>query len=453
MVQGTVLLQRGEQSLPALALLRKKIARLNNGLLPRGMRVHTVYDRGDLIQLTTHTVRGVVYFGLILVTVLLLVFLGDLRISLIAALSIPLSILFAFTLSVLAQQSANLISIGAIDFGILVDVSVIELEHIHRRLRSRAVHQPVHEVIAEAMAEASRPVFFSVGVILVAFIPLFTMTGVPGKIFAPMSITYGYALVGGCLFALFLAPVLASYGAEAARAKGGGETRPVRWLRYHYERLLPVLLENRGKALAAAGLLLVGTLVVLPFIGGEFMPKLEEGNLWIRATLPQDVSFETASRLADQIRQAIRTFPEVTHVVSQTGRPDDGTDVTTFNNIEFNVLLKPAGQWRRGFSKPKLIDQMSGGLAKFPGIVFNFSQNIQDNVEEAMSGVKGENSLKLFGDDIDVLVSKAGEIRDLVGMVPGVTDLAVLQETGQPQLLVSVDRVASARYGLMASDV
>jgi cobalt-zinc-cadmium resistance protein CzcA len=452
-VQGIVLLQRGQQSLPALKALRAKIARLNNGLLPHGMRVETIYDRTDLIHLTTRTVREVVLLGLVLVTALLLVFLGDLRISFIAALSIPLSLLFAFMMMVLTGQSANLISVGAIDFGILVDAAVIDLEHIHRRLRSRATHEPVFEVIAEAMAEASRPVFFSVGVILVAFIPLFTMTGVPGRIFSPMSITYGYALVGGRMFALFFGPVLASFGAERARAKGGGETPPVRWLRYHYERLIPGVLERRWKVLGTAGVLLVATYSLMPFLGGEFMPKLEEGNLWIRATLPQDVSFESASRLADQIRQTLQTFPEVTHVISQTGRPDDGTDVTTFNNIEFFTQLKPVAAWRRGLSKPELIQQVDKKLGQFPGIVFNFSQNIQDNVEEAMSGVKGENSLKLFGDDIDVLVRKAGEIRDIMAAVPGVADLAVFQETGQPQLLITVDRDAAARYGLMVGDV
>jgi cobalt-zinc-cadmium resistance protein CzcA len=452
-VQGTVLLQRGEQSLPVLEALRAKIARLNGGLLPRGMRIHTIYDRTNLIRVTTHTVREVVLLGLVLVTALLLIFLGDVRICLVAALSIPLSLLFAFMLLVLTRQSANLISIGAIDFGILVDTAVIGLEHIHRRLRSRATHEPVFEVIAEALAESSRPVFFSVGVILVAFIPLFTMTGVPGKIFAPMSITYGYALVGGCLFALFLAPVLASYGAEVARVKGGGDTPPVRWLRYHYERLLPGLLRRRRRALMVAGVLLLAAMALVPFIGGEFMPKLEEGNMWIRATLPQDISFETSSRLADQLRQVLRSYPEVTQIVSQLGRPDDGTDVTTFNNIEFAVDLKPHGEWPGHMSKEKLIEQMQRELGKFPGIEFNFSQNIQDNVEEAMSGVKGENSLKLFGDDIDVLVSRAEEIREVMAGVPGITDLAVFPVTGQPELLISIDRSASARYGLMAADV
>jgi len=450
-VEGIVLLQRDEKSLPALAELREKIARLNGGLLPRGMRVNTIYDRTDLIRITTTTVRHVVLMGLLLVTALLLVFLGDVRISLVAALTIPCSILFAFAMMVFTGQSANLISIGAIDFGILVDASVIVLERVYRRLHAREAGQPVFEVIAEATAEAARPVLFSVLVIIVALIPLFTMRGVPGKIFAPMSATYGFALTGALLFALVFAPVLASFGGRPAEAKKG-ETRVVHWLAGHYWRMLPWVLEHRRAVLIAAAGVLVGSALLLSFLGGEFMPKLEEGNLWVRATLPQDVSFESAKQLANQIRQILRSYPVVTHVVSQLGRPDDGTDVTTFNNLEFFVQLQPMDRWRR-LTKPELIQQMAAQLEKFPGVSFNFSQNIQDNVEEAMSGVKGENSLKLFGDDIDVLVAKANEIRDLMASVPGVTDLAVFQETGQPQLLVSVDRAASARYGLMAADV
>lgn len=452
-IEAIVLLQRGEKSLPALRALREKIARLNNGLLPRGLRVVPIYDRTDLIGLTTHTVREVVFSGLLLVTALLLLFLGDLRISLIAALAIPLSLLFAFMLMVMTGESANLISVGAIDFGILVDAAVIDLEHIHRRLRGRLPDEPVYTVIADAIAEASRPVLFSVGVILVAFIPLFTMRGVPGKIFAPMSFTYGYALVGGRLFALLFAPVLASFGAESARERGGGETRLVKWLREKYEGILPALLEKQRRVLAVALALLIGTLALVPMLGGEFMPKLEEGNLWVRATLPQDVSIDSATRLANDIRRLFHGFPVVTQVVSQMGRPDDGTDIVTFNNIEFFVQLKPESEWPRGLPKQKLIRQMEAQLDHFPGIVFNFSQNIQDNVEEAMSGIKGENSLKLFGDDIDVLVEKAGEIRDVMSRVPGIADLAVFPVTGQPDLLISIDRAASARYGLMAADV
>jgi cobalt-zinc-cadmium resistance protein CzcA len=452
-IEAIVLLERSQKSLPALKALREKVAQLNNGLLPHGVKVSTIYDRTDLIGLTTHTVREVVFSGLFLVTALLLIFLGDWRISLIAALAIPLSLLFAFMLMVLTGQSANLISVGAIDFGILVDAAVIDLEHIHRRLRARGPDDQVFTVIAEAMAEASRPVLFSVGVILVAFIPLFTMTGVPGKIFAPMSYTYGFALVGGRLFALLFAPVLASFGAGRARERGHGTTWVVRWLHANYAKILPGLLRRRVLVFFIGLILLTGTIVLIPFLGGEFMPKLEEGNLWVRATLPQDISNESSTKLADDIRTLFHTFPEVTKVISQMGRPDDGTDIVTFNNIEFFVQLKPEGEWPGGISKEKLIQQMDAQLEKFPGIDFNFSQNIQDNVEEAMSGVKGENSLKLFGEDIDVLVEKASQIRDTMTQVRGIADLGVYPVTGQPELLVSIDRGASARYGLMAADV
>ena len=452
-IEAIVLLERGQQSLPALKTLREKVYQLNHGLLPRGMQIKTIYDRTDLIHLTTHTVRDVIISGLLLVTLLLLLFLGDWRISLIAALAIPLSLLFAFTVMVLLHQSANLISVGAIDFGILVDAAVIDLEHIHRALRHRTPDQKVFNVIANAMAEASKPVLISVGVILVAFIPLFTMTGVPGKIFSPMSYTYGYALVGGRLFALFFAPVLASFGGEAARERGEGLTRFVRWLRGRYEKVLPHVLDKRAIVLGVGLVLLAGTLILVPFLGGEFMPKLEEGNLWVRATLPQDISNESATKLADDLRAFFLGYPEVTHVVSQMGRPDDGTDVVTFNNLEFFVQLKPEGEWPGHISKEKLIDEMNSQLQKYPGVDFNFSQNIEDNVEEAMSGVKGENSLKLFGADLNVLVSKANEIRDVMSTVRGIADLGVLPVTGQPDLLVSIDRTASARYGLMASDV
>jgi cobalt-zinc-cadmium resistance protein CzcA len=451
-VEGIVLLQRGEQSLPALEALRNRVGALNNGLLPHGMQVKTLYDRTDLVHLTTATVRHVVLLGLTLVTLLLLVFLGDVRISLIAALTIPCSLLFAFSMMVLTGRSANLISLGAVDFGILVDAAVIVLENIYRRLQESKPEDSAFETIADAAGEAVRPVLFSVLVIIVALIPLFTMQGVPGKIFGPMSVTYGFALTGAMLFSIFLAPVLSSF--RGSKSSGRGEyTSLVVWLRRLYDRSLGWTLEHRALIGVVAIVILVGSLALLPFLGGEFMPKLEEGNLWIRATLPQDVSIATARQISHDTREILLKYPEVTQVVSQTGRPDDGTDVTTFNNIEFMVSLKSPDQWPGALRKDELIKQMNTELSKFPGIDFNFSQNIQDNVEEAMSGVKGENSLKLFGDDIDMLVAKAGEIHDVMARVPGIEDLGVLQETGQPELLVSIDRGASARYGLMAADV
>ncbi|HWW51051.1 MAG TPA: CusA/CzcA family heavy metal efflux RND transporter [Verrucomicrobiae bacterium] len=450
-VEGIVLLQRGEQSLPALGQLEQRVKELNNGLLPRGMKLLTLYDRTDLIHLTTATVRHVVVLGLILVTAILIVFLGDIPISLIAALTIPCSLLFAFSLMVLSGRSANLISIGAIDFGILVDASVIVLENIYRRFQAASSDASTFDLIADASAEAVKPVLFSVLVIIVALVPLFTMQGVPGKIFSPMSETYGFALTGALLFAILLAPVLVSWmRPEKVRSH---HTRLVIWLGKRYVVALKWTCAHRKTTLAIAGGALVATLAVGTLLGGEFMPKLEEGNLWVRATLPQDVSYESGTEIAHGIRETLLTFPVVAQVVSQAGRPDDGTDVTTFNNIEFMVSLKNPDAWPSGLTKEELIRRMGAELDKFPGVDFNFSQNIQDNVEEAMSGVKGENSLKLFGDDIDVLVEKAGEIRDVMAGVPGVADLAVFQETGQPELLVSIDRAASARYGLMAADV
>ncbi len=451
-IQGIVLLQRGEQSIPALRTLKQKIADLNGGLLPHGMKLITLYDRTDLIHLTTSTVRDIVIVGLILVTFILIVFLGDLPISLIAALTIPCSLLFAFSIMVLSGSSANLISVGAIDFGILVDASVIVLENIYRRLQAANAGTNTFDLIADATAEAVRPVAFSVLVIVAALIPLFTMEGVPGKIFAPMSQTYGFALTGAFLFATLFAPVLASFlHPEKVKAH---HTRFVAWLGKIYARWLRWTMSHRHTILAAGCATLAATIVIALFLlGGEFMPSLEEGNLWVRATLPQDASYETGARMAHDFREILLDFPVVTQVVSQMGRPDDGTDVTTFNNIEFMVSLKPPSQWPRGLTKDKLIAQMDARLEKYPGIDFNFSQNIQDNVEEAMSGVKGENSLKLFGDDIDTLVEKADEIRDVMANVTGVADLGVFQESGQPELIVSIDRAASARYGLMASDV
>jgi heavy metal efflux system protein len=451
-VEGIVLLQRGEQSLPALEGLRTKIRALNGGLLPRGMKIDTIYDRTSLINTTTKTVRHVVLTGLLLVTLLLLVFLGDVPLALVTALTIPFAVLFAFGLMSATGRSANLISIGAIDFGIIVDSAIVVLENIYRRMHEVTSDEHRLDLIAEATAEAAKPVLFSTLIILVAFLPLFTMQGVPGRIFAPMSVTYGFALTGALIFALVFAPVLASYR-RALRSGHTADTRLVHWLKHRYERLLIRVMWSRRFVVPVAILFLLVSLGLFWAIGGEFMPKLEEGNLWIRATLPQDVSFDYAAHLADEMRGILRSFPEVQQVVSHVGRPDDGTDVTTFNNIEFQVDLTPQSSWKTVRSKDELIQKMNEDLHRYPGIAFNFSQNIQDNVEEAMSGVKGENSLKLFGDDIDVLAKTAAQIQDAMATVPGIADLAVFKETGQPNLVISIDRSAAARYGLMAVDI
>jgi cobalt-zinc-cadmium resistance protein CzcA len=451
-VEGIVLLQRGEQSLPALEGLRAKIRALNGGLLPHGFKIDTIYDRTSLINTTTQTVRHVVLMGLLLVTLLLLVFLGDVPLALATALTIPFAVLFAFGLMFATGRSANLISIGAIDFGIIVDSAIIVLENIYRRLHEATSEEHRLDLIAEATAEAARPVLFSTLIIMVAFIPLFTMQGVPGRIFAPMSVTYAFALTGSLIFALLFTPVLASYR-RSVRGGHKPDTALVRWCKRKYERLLIRALWRRRVVIAVVILFLVASCALFVAIGGEFMPKLEEGNLWIRATLPQDVSFSYAAAIADEIREILRSFPEVSQTVSQVGRPDDGTDVTTFNNLEFLVELKPQSAWKTARSKDELIDKINAALQRYPGVAFNFSQNIQDNVEEAMSGVKGENSLKVFGDDIDVLAKVAARIQGTMSSVPGIADLAVFRETGQPNLVISIDRPAAGRYGLMAADI
>jgi heavy metal efflux system protein len=453
-VLGIVLLQKQEKSLPALDGLKKKIYELNRGsLLPPGMHISTIYDRTNLINTTTRTVRHVVFSGLFLVTLVLISMLGDLRISFLAAITIPFAVLFAFSMMVLTGQSANLISIGAIDFGILVDASIVVLESIYRKLSRRTEDENNVDLIIEGASNASKPVLFATVIILVAFIPLFTMQGVPGKIFAPMSVTYGFALSGALIFSLIFAPVLAKLIVPTYIKQEKHETFLGSFLRRRYDNGLPRVLAHRRFTWVLAIACLVGSGVLFTFVGGEFMPPLEEGNLWIRATLPQDISFDAAANIADKLREQIAKSPEVIQAVSQMGRPDDGTDVVTFNDVEVSVALKPPGEWRPGLTKNGLIDEINHRLSHIPGMDLNFSQNIQDNVEEAMSGVKGENSLKLFGDDFDTLSRLANQIAGLMQSVRGVADVGVFRVGGQPSLLIRIDRAKAARYGLAAADV
>jgi cobalt-zinc-cadmium resistance protein CzcA len=455
-VEGIVLLQKNEKSLPALAGLRAKIKELNGGnLLPPGMKISTIYDRTTLINTTTRTVRHVIITGLILVTLVLLSMLGDLRITAIAAITIPFAVLFSFAMMVLTDHSANLISIGAIDFGILVDASIVVLESVYRKISRRVQGEEVGELIMEGVSDAAKPVLFATLIILVAFIPLFTMQGVPGKIFAPMSVTYGFALTGALIFALVFAPVLGSFAVPKQIKHEAEDTWLSGFFRRHYDSGLKRALKYSKIAwfIALGGL--VAAIVLFVFVGGEFMPALEEGNLWIRATMQQDISFPQSEKMADKIRATLRSYPEIIQVVSQMGRPDDGTDISTFNNIEFLASLKPAGDWRPQFhgNKDDLIAAVEKDFQQYPGIDFNFSQNIQDNVEEAMSGVKGENSLKLFGNDFDDLTRIADQIQDVMSKVQGIADIGVFKVTGQPSLMVSIDRSKAARYGLQPQDV
>jgi cobalt-zinc-cadmium resistance protein CzcA len=454
-VEGIVLLRKGEQSLPALRALKKKVYSLNHGnLLPPGMQIKPYYDRTNLIHITTDTVEHIILTGLILVTLVLVVTIGDFRTTLLTTLTIPFSVLFAITLMVLTDHSANLISIGAIDFGILAHAAIIVLENIYRKLSHRLEEETTAELIVEGVREGATPVMFSTVIILTSFIPLFTMQGVPGKIFAPMSITYGFALVGALIYAVIFAPVL-GFLTASKESVTGKETWLIRNLLHIYEPSLKFVLKFSRVFLVAAVLLLVFTAFLFRFIGGEFMPALEEGNLWIRATLPQDISFPQAVAVADSMRATLDKFPEVRQTVSQVGRPDDGTDVTTFNNIEVYTDLKPESQWPASVHgrKEKLIEEMQSKLAKYPGVVLNFSQNIQDNVEEAMSGVKGENSLKLFGNDFDTLSTLSEQILKVMKAVPGVQDAGIFKVGGQPNLIIQIDRAKAARYGLAAQDI
>lgn len=451
-VEGVVLLQRGYKALPVLEQVREKVEELNKWKLPEGVKIKTFYDRTALIHTTVETVTDILISGMVLVFVILYMFLGHFRASMIVALTIPLSLLFTFTMMVWIGQSANLISLGAIDFGIIVDATLIMVESIFFHLAHHRSHGlTVPQQIVRAARQVGRPIFFSTTIIVVAFVPLFTMTGVPGKIFAPMSITYGFALLGALLMAFTLAPVLCSMLLTDVIHER--DTVVVGVIRRAYGATLRWALAHRTVVVLSAGAVLAVTLLAMPFLGGEFMPALEEGNLWVRATMPVDISFDQADRLASEIRNIFRQAPEVTSVVSQLGRPDDGTDPTSFFNAEFLANLKPQKDWRPGLTKDQLIEEIDQRLRGIPGIIFNFSQVVQDNVEEAMSGVKGENSIKLFGTDLRLMESKAVEIEKVMRQVSGVKDLGIFRLMGQPNLLIEVDREASARYGLLVSDV
>jgi cobalt-zinc-cadmium resistance protein CzcA len=451
-VEGVVLLQRGYKALNVLEKVRGKVEDLNTWKLPPGVKVKTFYDRTALIHTTVETVTDILISGMVLVFVILFVFLGHFRAALIVALTIPLSLLFTFSMMVLIGQSANLISLGSIDFGIIVDATLIMVESIFYHLAHGKTHALTsHQQIVRAARQVGRPIFYSTAIIVVAFIPLFTMTGVPGKIFAPMSITYGFALVGALLMAFTLAPVLCSFLLKGKISED--DTAIVRGVRRLYNGILAWALDHRTAVVGACFGLLALTFGMLRSIGGEFMPALEEGNLWVRATMPVDISFDQAARLTSDIRRLFRESPEVTTIVSQLGRPDDGTDPTSFFNAEFLANLKPEKEWRPGLSKDKLIEEIEGRLIEIPGIIFNFSQVIQDNVEEAMSGVKGENSIKLFGHDLKTMEAKAVEIEHVMQQIKGVKDLGIFRLVGQPNLLIQVDREASARYGLQVADV
>jgi cobalt-zinc-cadmium resistance protein CzcA len=466
-VQGIVLMHRGEESLPTIRRVEAEVQKINGGgVLPPGVRLEKIYDRRELINVTTSTVLHNMVVGIVLIFFVQWIFLGNLRSSFIVAATIPFALLFAISILVLRGESANLLSVGAIDFGLIVDATVIMVENIFRHLGEGAAHAEYAPVgiaqrygltgklrtIFRSAAEVNLAIFFAAAIIVAGFVPLFTLSGVEGHIFSPMAKTYAYAILGGLVATFTVSPALSALLLpEQVRET---ETLVVRGLRRIYRPSLEFVVARRLVTLVGAALLAVFAVLGARALGLEFLPHLEEGNLWIRATLPSSISLEEATPVADRMRQIIKGFPEVVTVISQLGRPDDGTDATGFFNLEFNVPLQPFDSWPTSVDKYKLTQQVNDALAaEFPGVDFNFSQYIQDNVEEAASGVKGENSVKLFGNDLAAIQKTAYQIKAVLQTVPGITDLAVFDSVGQPTVNIEIDRARAARYGLMPGDI
>ena len=437
-----------------------------NHILPPGMEIIPYYDRGNLVKLTTGTVRENVLVGIALVSIILYIFLGHGRAALITAVNIPLALMIAFCGLVTTKTPANLISLGAVDFGIVVDSTVIMMENIFRHLGSHG-KGTMQERILSGAREVAGPMTFSTLIIGVAFLPLFTMTGVAGVIFSPMASTYAFAIGGAIFLALTLTPVLTSKLIPAKTEEV--ENWAMRMTHRLYTPLFRFALANPKRTVFFGMAPVVIAIGLFGRLGGEFMPHLEEGNFWIRASLPTSISLAQSAKYVGRMRSMIRGCPddpkivcdeknmrnpEVETVVSQLGRPDDGTDVAGFNNIELFAPLKPFDEWPKGVTKESLTDELSKAMSDaFPGVVFNFSQAISDNVEEAISGVKGENSIKIFGPDIKANEANAQAVTDVMSKVQGVSDLGMFPSLGQPNVKITPDRKACARYGLNTGDV
>ncbi|TGD93869.1 efflux RND transporter permease subunit [Methylobacterium nonmethylotrophicum] len=463
-VQGIVLMRRGERSTPSIEAVKAEVAKIEAaGILPPGVRIERIYDRADLIAVTTHTVLHNMMVGILLILVVQWLFLGNLRSAIIVVATIPFALFFAVIILVVRGESANLLSVGALDFGLIVDGTVIMVEAIFRRLSGHGPPLPpglAHAkgrprklgLIALASSDVSRSIVFAAIIIVTGFLPLFTLSGVEGNIFGPMAQTYAYALAGGLIATFTVTPVLSAYLLPEHIEEV--ETLLVRGLDRLYRPVIRAALAHRTLTLGLAGLLFAGVAMEGRNLGLEFLPKLEEGNLWIRATMPATISLEEGNLYVNRIRRVIAEVPEVERVVSQHGRPDDGTDAAGFFNGEFFAPLKPAEQWREGITKDAMTAALLDRLrTEFPGVEFNLSQYLQDNVAEAVSGIKGENSFKVFGPDLQKLTDLARQVETTLKRVPGVTDLGVFTSLGQPTVQINVDRVRAARYGLTPGDI
>ena len=455
-VEGIVLLRKGANADETLAAIHEKVKQLNDQILPPGVKIVPFLDRSNLVHLTTHTVLENLTEGVLLVSIILFFFLGNSRGALIVALTIPFSLLFASICLDLNKIPANLLSLGALDFGMVVDGTVVIIENIvrHFSLSSSAQKSPL-EIIRDAVMEVLRPVFYARAIIITAYLPIFTLQSVEGRLFKPMAWTVSFALLGALIFAILIAPVLAllvfSHGVKEW-------PNPVMiFLRDKYRIAVGWAIHHRvfTVSVGAAAFALAVFLMLSGLIGSEFLPHLDEGAIWVRGTLAPSTGPTEGVRVANQARDILASFPEVTIVTSQVGRPDDGTDTTGFFNTEYFVDLKPKDQWRPVFHKDKdeLISAMDTQLSKMPGILWNFSQPIADNMEEAVSGVKGELAIKIYGDDLKILEEKGDEVVNVMRGIAGVEDLGLFRVLGQPNLNISVDRQQAARHGINVSDV
>jgi heavy metal efflux system protein len=452
-VEGVILLLTGEKTQDVLKRVEAKTRELNEQILPKDVKVVPFYDRSDLVALTTEVVEGNLLRGMLLVIATLIFFLYDFRAGLIVAVSIPLALLFAFVCLDLQNASANLLSIGAVDFGILVDGAVVMVENIFRRLAARGDNpRDLLAVIRDAAAEVDRPLVYSVAVIVAGFLPIYVLSGPSGTLFKPMADTMVFALIGSLIVTLTLLPVLCSWFMR----RGVRERRNAAYeaIKSVYIRGLDACLARPWTTIAACAVLLVISLLLTLRIGAEFMPKLDEGALWVRATMPYTISFDEAAKIAPRVRELLHSFPEVTTVASELGRPDDGTDPTGFFNVEFYVGLTPYSHWRGQYrNKAGLIEAVNRKLAAFPGITFNYTQPAEDAVDEAETGLKSALAVKIFGSDLNRLEEKGRAIKQILERVRGIRDVTLVQELGQPSLTIKIDRARIARYGLNVADI
>jgi heavy metal efflux system protein len=455
-VEGIVALQKGDNSQFALDGIHKKVDELNNRILPHGVKIVPFLDRSDLLHYTTHTVLHNLTEGIILVVIVLFLFLGNVRGALIVALTMPFALLFAAICLNLREIPANLLSLGALDFGMVVDGSVVIVENIVRHLsHGRKEGLTPTQQIREATHEVQRPVFYARAMIITAYLPIFTLQSVEGRLFKPMAWMVTFALLGALIFSLLLAPVLASL--LFPRGASEWENPVMTWLTSRYRQAAKWAIEHRYVTVGFAGLTLLFAcfLGFSGVIGSEFLPHLDEGSIWVRGTLAPSTGPTESLRIMNDTRIKLASFPEVIKVVSQTGRPDDGTDTTGFFNTEYFVDLKPKEQWRPVFkeNKDELITAMDRELEHTPGVLWSFSQPISDNVEEAVSGVKGELAVKIYGDDLKTLEAKGDQIVSIMSKVKGVQDLGLFRVIGQPNLDYIVDRQAAARFGINVADI